>query len=81
VATRIETPALSFFPSSLLLFGVFGTLLLYRLIASIVFKLPGNVVDKIFILFYILVLGNFVTSTITWFILGCMTFLMIRKTD
>ena len=79
VATKIDTPALGFLTSSLLLFGVFGTILMYGFIISTVFNLPGNKVDKVFIIIYVPILGNYVTSTINWFVLGSMIFLMIRN--
>jgi hypothetical protein len=79
ISTKFDTPALSFFTSSLLLLGVLGTFIVYVLVSSTLLKLPGNFIDKLFIAIYILFFGNHITSTINWFVLGCMTFLMIRN--
>jgi hypothetical protein len=81
VASRLDTPALGFLTSSLLLMGLLGTLILFNFILQVISKFPGKLIDKLFIFFNIGLVGNHITMTLTWFVFGAMMFLMVSKSE
>ena len=79
IATKIETPSLGFAQSTLLALGGLGSITLLLFIIHTSFKTPGRLTSKIFVVYYIVFTGYYLSSTITWFIFGAMLFLMSYK--
>jgi hypothetical protein len=79
LGVKIETPSLNFILSSLLHLGIIGFLLVCYLIISVLIVIPGFILDKFFIFCYVVILGNHVTQTLTWFAFGAMCLLMVNN--
>jgi hypothetical protein len=79
LGAKIETPALNFILSSFFHFGLIGFSIICFLIIYTLFIIPGLFIDKFFIFFYVVILGNHVTQSLTWFLFGAMCLLMVNN--